>query len=134
MLKPLLKKSLITLALVATGSSYAATRWDMATPYPDATYHTQNIVQFANDVKSATDGELEIVVHSGSSLIKHPEIARAVRTQQVLSVKYLSVFWATATQFISWIIFRFWQQTSNKLKRCTLHQNRLSKRNWIKKA
>lgn len=83
MLKPLLKKSLITLALVATGSSYAATRWDMATPYPDATYHTQNIVQFANDVKSATDGELEIVVHSGSSLIKHPEIARAVRTQQV---------------------------------------------------
>jgi TRAP-type C4-dicarboxylate transport system substrate-binding protein len=83
MLKPLLKKSLITLALVATGSSYAATRWDMATPYPDATYHTQNIVQFANEVKSATDGELEIVVHSGSSLIKHPEIARAVRTQQV---------------------------------------------------
>lgn len=83
MLKPLLKKSLITLALVATGSSYAATRWDMATPYPDATYHTQNIVQFANDVKSATNGELEIVVHSGSSLIKHPEIARAVRTQQV---------------------------------------------------
>ncbi|ANQ24723.1 C4-dicarboxylate ABC transporter substrate-binding protein [Vibrio natriegens] len=83
MLKPLLKKSLITIALVATGSSYAATRWDMATPYPDATYHTQNIVQFANEVKSATDGELEIVVHSGSSLIKHPEIARAVRTQQV---------------------------------------------------
>ncbi len=84
MMKPLLKKSLITLALVATtGSSYAATRWDMATPYPDATYHTQNIVQFAEDVKKATDGELEIVVHSGSSLIKHPEIARAVRTQQV---------------------------------------------------
>lgn len=84
MMKPLLKKSLITLALVATtGSSYAATRWDMATPYPYATYHTQNIVQFAEDVKKATDGELEIVVHSGSSLIKHPEIARAVRTQQV---------------------------------------------------
>lgn len=50
---------------------------------PDATYHTQNIVQFADDVKKATNGELEIVVHSGSSLIKHPEIARAVRTQQV---------------------------------------------------
>lgn len=83
MIKPLLNKSLITLALVVTSSSYAATRWDMATPYPDATYHTQNIVQFADDVKKATNGELEIVVHSGSSLIKHPEIARAVRTQQV---------------------------------------------------
>lgn len=83
MIKPLLKKSLIALALVASSSSYAATRWDMATPYPDATYHTQNIVQFAKEVKNATDGELEIIVHSGSSLIKHPEIARAVRTQQV---------------------------------------------------
>lgn len=83
MIKPLLNKSLITLALVVTSSSYAATRWDMATPYPDATYHTQNIVQFADNVKKATNGELEIVVHSGSSLIKHPEIARAVRTQQV---------------------------------------------------
>lgn len=83
MIKPLLKKSLITLALVASSSCYASTRWDMATPYPDATYHTQNIIQFAEEVKTATNGELEIVVHSGSSLIKHPEIVRAVRTQQV---------------------------------------------------
>lgn len=83
MMKPLFKKTLITLACVASASSFASTRWDMATPYPDATYHTKNIVQFAEEVKQATDGELEIVVHSGSSLIKHPEIARAVRTQQV---------------------------------------------------
>ncbi len=83
MMKPLFKKTLITLACIASTSSFAATRWDMATPYPDATYHTQNVVQFAKDVKEATGGELDIVVHSGSSLIKHPEIARAVRTQQV---------------------------------------------------
>ncbi len=83
MMKPLFKKTLITLACIASASSFASTRWDMATPYPDATYHTKNIVQFAEEVKQATDGELEIVVHSGSSLIKHPEIARAVRTQQV---------------------------------------------------
>ena len=51
--------------------------------YEVITYHTQNVVQFAKDVKEATGGELDIVVHSGSSLIKHPEIARAVRTQQV---------------------------------------------------
>jgi len=83
MMKPLFKKTLITLACLASASSFAATRWDMATPYPDATYHTKNVVKFAEDVKEATGGELEIVVHSGSSLIKHPEIARAVRTQQV---------------------------------------------------
>lgn len=78
-----LKKTLLTLAMFTSATSVAATRWDMATPYVDATHHTQNVVQFAKDVKEATDGELEIVVHSGASLIKHPEIARAVRTQQV---------------------------------------------------
>lgn len=84
MIKPLIKKSAITLALLASATaSYASTRWDMATPYVDATHHTQNVIQFAKDVKEATKGELEIVVHSGASLIKHPEIPRAVRTQQV---------------------------------------------------
>ncbi|HBV77461.1 MULTISPECIES: TRAP transporter substrate-binding protein [Vibrio] len=79
----LLKKSLISIAMLTSLSSFAATRWDMATPYVDATHHTQNVIQFAKDVKEATNGELEIVVHSGASLIKHTEIARAVRTQQV---------------------------------------------------
>ncbi len=76
-------KSLLALTLLSASSAYAETRWDMATPYPDATYHTQNIVEFAKEVKAATDGELNIVVHTGSSLIKHPEIARAVKTRQV---------------------------------------------------
>ncbi|WP_194088876.1 TRAP transporter substrate-binding protein [Vibrio hibernica] len=80
----LLNKTLITLSVLLTCTpSIASTRWDMATPYVDATHHTQNIIQFAKDVKQATNGELDIVVHSGASLIKHTEIARAVRTQQV---------------------------------------------------
>ncbi|OEF23851.1 TRAP transporter substrate-binding protein [Vibrio rumoiensis] len=79
----LFQKSLISVAMLTSISTFAATRWDMATPYVDATHHTQNVIQFAKDVKEATDGELEIVVHSGASLIKHTEIARAVRTQQV---------------------------------------------------
>lgn len=83
MRRMLFTKSLIGLAMLTSMSSLAATRWDMATPYVDATHHTKNVVQFAKDVKEATDGELEIVVHSGASLIKHTEIARAVRTQQV---------------------------------------------------
>ncbi|MGD8710437.1 MAG: TRAP transporter substrate-binding protein [Ectothiorhodospiraceae bacterium] len=55
----------------------------MATPYPDATFHTQNIYKFADDVKAATDGALEIRVHSAGSLFKHPQIKRAVQTGQV---------------------------------------------------
>ena len=65
------------------GASYAETKWDMPTPYSDGVHHTKNIRQFADDVRKATNGELNIVVHSGASLIKHPEIHRAVRTRQV---------------------------------------------------
>ncbi len=61
---------------------YAA-KWDMPTPYGDGVHHTKNVRQFAEDVGKATGGDLRIVVHSGASLIKHPEIHRAVRTSQV---------------------------------------------------
>ncbi|WP_234990234.1 TRAP transporter substrate-binding protein [Roseivivax lentus] len=61
----------------------AQTAWDMATPYPDAEFHTRNIAQFAEDISAATEGGLNITVHSGSSLFKHPEIKRAVQNQFV---------------------------------------------------
>ncbi|MGR3315820.1 TRAP transporter substrate-binding protein [Roseovarius indicus] len=60
-----------------------AETWDMPTPYPDATFHTVNISEFASDVSEATDGGLEITVHSAGSLFKHPEISKAVRSGQV---------------------------------------------------
>ena len=68
---------------VLTTSSYAATKWDMPTPYGDGVHHTKNVKQFAQDINDATGGDLNIVVHSGASLIKHPEIFKAVRTGQV---------------------------------------------------
>jgi TRAP-type C4-dicarboxylate transport system substrate-binding protein len=37
------------------------------------------VIQFAQDVEKATNGSLKIQVHSAGSLIKHPEIKRAVR-------------------------------------------------------
>ncbi|MEK7438352.1 MAG: TRAP transporter substrate-binding protein [Pseudomonadota bacterium] len=67
----------------AFGAAQAQTKWDMPTPYPDGNFHTKNVVQFAADVKAASGGKLEIVVHSNASLIKHPEIKRAVQTGQV---------------------------------------------------
>ncbi len=77
----------LTTALFATAlansSAIAATKWDMPTPYGDGVHHTKNVRLFAEDVKKASEGELDIVVHSGASLIKHPEIHRAVRTGQV---------------------------------------------------
>lgn len=79
-----LMKPLLTTTLTALTASFASAeiKWDMPTPYADGTHHTQNIRQFSEDVSDATDGEMNIVVHSGASLFKHPEIHRAVRTGQ----------------------------------------------------
>lgn len=73
---------LLTTALLAA-PSWAATSWDMPTPYPEGNFHTRNITMFAEDVKAATDGAVEIRVHSNQSLFKHPEIKNAVRGGQV---------------------------------------------------
>jgi TRAP-type C4-dicarboxylate transport system substrate-binding protein len=78
-------KSLIATAAVATlsFSAIAQTTWNMATPYPESEFHTQNIQLFVADVNKISGGELSITVHSAQSLFKHPEIPRAVRTGQV---------------------------------------------------
>lgn len=68
------------LSLVASGAA-AQTSWDMPTPYGDSIFHTQNIMQFADDVREATGGSLDITVHSANSLFGHPEIKDAVRRQ-----------------------------------------------------
>jgi TRAP-type C4-dicarboxylate transport system substrate-binding protein len=70
-------------AATATFGTALAADWDMPVPYSDKTFHTVNISEFAKDVKAATNGGLNITVHSAGSLIKHPEIKNAVRSQQV---------------------------------------------------
>lgn len=69
-----------TLALATTAQAQS---WDMPTPYGDSTFHTQNISQFADDVRAATDGALDITLHSAGSLFPHAEIKGAVRNRQV---------------------------------------------------
>ncbi|WP_223426947.1 TRAP transporter substrate-binding protein [Tateyamaria pelophila] len=73
--------SATAILLAQTAPAFAQTAWDMATPYPEAEFHTQNIVQFAQEISDATSGGLNIMVHSGSSLFKHPEIKRSVQNQ-----------------------------------------------------
>jgi TRAP-type C4-dicarboxylate transport system substrate-binding protein len=69
-------------ALAFTGAQ-AQTKWDMPTPYSDGEFHTRNVKAFVEDVQKATGGKLAIQVHSNGSLIKHPDILRAVSTGQV---------------------------------------------------
>ncbi|MEQ8658684.1 MAG: TRAP transporter substrate-binding protein [Hyphomicrobiales bacterium] len=72
--------SLGTMSFAANGA-FAQTAWDMPTPYGDSIFHTANIMQFADDVREATGGSLDITVHSAGSLFGHPEIKDAVRRQ-----------------------------------------------------
>jgi len=83
------KATLIAAALAACGTAQAQTKWDMPTPYSDGEFHTRNIKQFVEDVQKATGGKLEIVVHANGSLIKHPDILRAVSTGQVNIAEFL---------------------------------------------
>lgn len=78
-----MKHSIIFAAAMAIASPVFAQSWDMPTPYGDSTFHTQNINQFADDLRAATDGDLDITVHSAGSLFPHPEIKGAVRSRQV---------------------------------------------------
>src|SRR3954447_5930864 len=81
--------ALLAAAAVACGASQAQTKWDMPTPYADGEFHTRNVRAFAEDVKKASGGKLEINVHSNGSLIKHPDILRAVSTGQVSIAEFL---------------------------------------------
>lgn len=79
----MMRKTITTSLLLATACGLTVTahaaEWTMATPYGDASFHTQNNKQFAEDVAEATDGELTITVHSGGSLVAHGEIKPSVR-------------------------------------------------------
>jgi TRAP-type C4-dicarboxylate transport system substrate-binding protein len=76
----------LILALIGCGDSTddkAEIKWDMPTPFGETVFHTLNILQFADEIKTATQGKVAIRVHSGASLYKHPEIKRAVRSGQI---------------------------------------------------
>jgi TRAP-type C4-dicarboxylate transport system substrate-binding protein len=86
-----IRTSLVAAAAVSLFSlaAQAQTKWDMPTPYSDGEFHTRNVREFVDDVKKATGGKLEINVHSNGSLIKHPDILRAVSTGQVNTAEFL---------------------------------------------
>ncbi len=75
--------ALAAAAAIFAAQPAAAEKWNLPTGYNDSNFHTQNVVWFADKVRAATKGEIDITVHSGASLFKLPEIPRAVRGGQV---------------------------------------------------
>jgi TRAP-type C4-dicarboxylate transport system substrate-binding protein len=52
---------------------------NVASAYAADNFQTQNLQQFADDVKKLTDGQVMLKVHSGGSLLKPTEIFSGVR-------------------------------------------------------
>ena len=75
--------SAIVLSLFLTSTSNAGEKWDMPMAYSATNFHSQNGVMFADAVRIATGGEIDITVHPGGSLFKGGEIKKAIQTGQV---------------------------------------------------
>tara|TARA_R110002124_G_scaffold104370_13_gene254385 strand:+ start:39912 stop:40892 length:981 start_codon:yes stop_codon:yes gene_type:complete len=73
---------LATITLAISAKAQAA-EWILASPYPDGSYVTANTKTFADEIRSGTDGAVDIKVHAGASLYKLPQIKRAVRSKQI---------------------------------------------------
>lgn len=82
-MNPLPRILAVAATALAFATAHAQTKWDMPTPYPDSNFHTKNIRQFVDEINAGSAGKLTITVHSNGSLIKHPDIKRAVQTGQV---------------------------------------------------
>jgi len=68
------------------GSRFAraqAARWQFATPYQDTNFHTKNVRAFVEDIQKATNGALQIQLHTNQSLLPMPQIKRGVQQGQV---------------------------------------------------
>jgi len=105
----MLRTVLAAAALLAAGSAFAQTKWDLPAAYPATNFHTENLTQFAADVDKATAGKLKITVHANASLFKAPEIKRAVQGGQaqigeILLVNYQNewqIFGADGLPFLA---------------------------------
>lgn len=81
-IKSVLAAAALSAATLVTSPAFAE-KWNMPVRSNERNYMTQNIMEFANEVKKASDGKLDIVIHPEDSLTKQPEVKRAVQTGQV---------------------------------------------------
>ena len=74
-----MKTVVLLAALAAAPVLHAQTQWKLATGYRAESFHTRNVVQFAQDVERASAGALRIEVHANNALFKLGDIPQAVQ-------------------------------------------------------
>jgi len=135
MVQTFVKTTTTALTLALGISTFAqAEVWDMAAPQPADNYITENVNWFADQVRDATEGEVDIRVHPSGSLFPGNEIKRAVqRGQAQMGVHVLSAhqneeplfgigsvpFLATSFEESS----KLWKVTKPALKEMMAEQN-----------
>jgi TRAP-type C4-dicarboxylate transport system substrate-binding protein len=70
------------MAMTAATMSLAES-WDLPMAYPASNFHSEFGVVFADKVRAATDGAIDITIHPGGSLFGGGDIKRAIQTGQV---------------------------------------------------
>lgn len=80
MYKLLASSFAVTLSL---GTSAMAESWDMPVYAGEENYITQNLMTFAEDIERESGGELSLILHPESSLIRPTDVLQAIRSGQV---------------------------------------------------
>lgn len=70
-------------AAVGFSTPSLAEKWDMPVRSNERNYMTVNIQEFVDDVEKESGGDIEIVLHPEDSLVRQPDVPRAVQTGQV---------------------------------------------------
>lgn len=73
----------VALLAATMGTVAYAQKWDLPTRSNMDNYLTKNIQTFAEDIDAGTDGKLSIVLHPEDSLIRQPDVKRAIRSGQI---------------------------------------------------
>jgi TRAP-type C4-dicarboxylate transport system substrate-binding protein len=78
--------------MLSAAAEAQSVKWDLSTVWPDGNFHTKNAMRFADEVKKATNGGVDIVVKAGGQLgFKGPEHLRAVRDGLVPMADVLNI-------------------------------------------
>jgi TRAP-type C4-dicarboxylate transport system substrate-binding protein len=79
-------RTLVAAAAIAGALAPAAAlaqKMNLADAYPQTEFLNQSMIKWGDEVRAATNGQVQITMHFAGSLIKNPEIKRAVQTGQV---------------------------------------------------
>lgn len=75
--------SAVSALAVCAAVGAQAESWDMPMAYSASNFHSEHGAMFADKVREATGGKIDITVHPGGSLFGGGDIKRAIQTGQV---------------------------------------------------